>query len=588
MLVLGGGFAGQCQVRHLLRERPHLSVGLVEPRSLDELGAISKIGESTVEVAATFLGRELGLYDYLVENHHPKVGLAFHWPRDPAKTDGLEDYLSLWPVRNPTLASWQLHRGRFERDLMQMNVDAGATWVRGTVAELELNDGAAPNRVRVQTDGGEVWITCDHLVDAAGRAFLTGRATDNIVRDPAAMHGLNNGATWVRVRGVDRERFVAGFDPGRTITSHYYATNHFLGHGHWLWMIPITSGDELELSVGVMFHHEAVRAKDLGTPEKFEAILRANHAVLAVLADLLEGTERVDFACWARPSHTCKQVFSPDRWYALGDAAWFGDAFYSQGTSAIAFGVASVTDLVGRGDADFEARRQAYDAFNLWWADSVLHLYRDHSWQLGHAGAMSWRIYLEYMWWFGAWIPTFLGRWFLDPEFIGQIRRGDIRWFLQAASEDLGELARSGEAGLRLLDPYRSDQLALGYGPTQERGPWLENVEAAPQRLNVYDSMGATFLMTAVWWLRLQAALGTGRLLRWRTWSLALRLVRQGLWVRLGGLRHRWRRRGVPANPAAQEQAGFSVGAYRPPTQTRPWIEPRGPAPAGPGEPPCA
>jgi len=579
VIVLGGGFAGQCQARHLRRELPHLSVAIVEPKSLEQLGEINKIGESTVEIAATFLGRELGLYDYLIENHQPKVGLAFHWPRDTAKTDTLADYLSIWPVRNPTLASWQLHRGRFEQDLMAMNQAAGVVWIQGNATALELRESTAPNGVVVTTPDGDQSLTCDHLVDAAGRAFLTGRATDNIVMDPAAMHGLKNCAAWLRVSGVDRERFVRGFDPERTVTSQYYATNHFLGHGHWLWMIPITMGDRLELSVGVMFHHEAIAAKDLNTEPKFRAFLRANHAVLA---DLIDGTDVADFACWARPSHTCKQCFSPDRWYAVGDAAWFGDAFYSQGTSAIAFGVCSVTDLIARaGDPDHEERRDAYERFNLWWADAVLHLYRDHRWQLGHAGVMSWRIYFEYMWWFGVWIPTFLGRWFLDPEFIGGTLRGDIRWFQEDAYADLGEIARSGASPLPFIDAYRADELGLGYGPTLERQAWLENVESAPQRLDIYRTLSSTFLFSALWWLRMQAAaFGWGRLLRWRTWRHAGRLVFKGLYIRLGSFRHRWRRRGVPRNAttAALKQA---TGSYVPPSAPRPWrVDP--PAEAAP------
>ena len=114
VVIMGGGFAGLTQARHLMRQLPGIRIALVEPRSLEEIAQIRKIGESTVEIAATFIDRELGLYDYLVENHQPKVGLAFHWPKSPDKTDSIDDYASLWPAGSPPLPSWQIHRGRLQ------------------------------------------------------------------------------------------------------------------------------------------------------------------------------------------------------------------------------------------------------------------------------------------------------------------------------------------------------------------------------------------------------------------------------------------------------------------------------------------
>lgn len=59
----------------------------------------------------------------------------------------------------------------------------------------------------------------------------------------------------MRIKNVDRTIFHNGFDPLGTSVSHYYATNHYFGHGHWLWMIP-TDTQEMELSIGVIHHHE--------------------------------------------------------------------------------------------------------------------------------------------------------------------------------------------------------------------------------------------------------------------------------------------------------------------------------------------
>ncbi len=583
VLIVGGGFAGQCQARHLLRNVPGLTIGLVEPRTAEEISQIRKIGESTVEIAATFLGRELGLYDYLIENHQPKVGLAFHWPKDTGKTDSIGDYASLWPTRNPTLPSWQVHRGKLEADMMQMNLDDGVTWIQGTVTELDLTAGKAKNSVTVDlVDGGTATHTCDHLIDAAGRAFLTGRAKDNMLFGPKNLFGLQNGAAWVRVRGVDRKKFVDGIDGERTVTSQYYATNHFFGPGHWLWMIPISMGDTMQLSVGVMYHHSVIKGRDLDTEEKFMAFLKANHEVLY---NLVNDREVEDFVHWARPSHYCKQMFSPDRWYALGDAAYFGDAFYSQGTSTIAFAAESVTELIraeraGESEAEIERKRDAYDRFNLWWGANVVHLYRDHPKHLGHAGVMSWRVYLEYMWWFGAWVPTYLGKWFLDPKYVDDTLSLCQRHFLKEVYDDFNKIVDGEGKSLPLMDPYRADQLMFGYEPPGDADHWLENVESDPQRLNVFRSIAQTFWMVAIWWMKFQVtAFGAKALLRPRTWWHFGRLMVQGTYIKMGDGLHLLRNMGKAKNDTFSKLKEEVRRMPAPPQAPRPWLPEQSPTP---------
>ncbi len=583
VLIVGGGFAGQCQARHLMRNVPGLKIALIEPRTVEEISQIRKIGESTVEIAATFLGRELGLYDYLIENHQPKVGLAFHWAKDAADTDTIDDYASLWPTRNPTLPSWQVHRGKLEADLMQMNLDDGVNWIQGTVTDLDLTEGKAANGATVQmVDGTTVTHTCDHFIDAAGRAFLTGKAKENMLFGPKNLFGLQNGAAWVRVRGVDRQTFIDGIDQNRTVTSQYYATNHFFGPGHWLWMIPISMGDTMQLSVGVMYHHQVIKGKDLDTTEKFMAFLKANHEVLY---NLINGCEVEDFAHWARASHYCKQMFSPDRWYALGDAAYFGDAFYSQGTTTIAFAAESVTELIraeraGESAAEIERKREAYDRFNLWWGANVVHLYRDHYKHLGQPGVMSWRVYLEYMWWFGAWVPTYLGKYFLDPKHIDDTLALCQRHFLAEIYEDMNKIVAGEGNKLPLMDPYRADQLYLGYEPPGDADHWLENVESEPQRLNVFRSIARTFFMVALWWMKFQVtAFGVKALFRFRTWKHFFRLIGQSAYIKMGEGLHHLRWLGKPKNStfaALSEQVRNMPLADEKP---RSWLPEQEPAP---------
>ena len=89
-------------------------------------------------------------------------------------------------------------------------------------------------------------------------------------------------------------------------------------------------------------------------------------------------------------------MFSADNWYVIGDAAYIMDAFYSYGSTTIALAVESVTEIVRAqlaGEADVDLKREAYNRFNLWFADVYNALISGHPRHLGHASVMSWRIY---------------------------------------------------------------------------------------------------------------------------------------------------------------------------------------------------
>ncbi|NEQ20253.1 MAG: tryptophan halogenase, partial [Microcoleus sp. SIO2G3] len=116
VVIMGAGFAGLCQARHLMLNIPGIRIAIVDPRPEERSDKDLKIGESTIEIAALFLAKELGLHDYLIENHAPKQGLNFHWAKDPAKTDTLEDYYHAGSNRQVPIPSFQINRAKLEQD----------------------------------------------------------------------------------------------------------------------------------------------------------------------------------------------------------------------------------------------------------------------------------------------------------------------------------------------------------------------------------------------------------------------------------------------------------------------------------------
>jgi flavin-dependent dehydrogenase len=506
VVIVGAGFAGVCQARHLLLNIPNIKIALVDPRP-EERDPVKdlKIGESTVEVAALFLSKELGLYDYLVENQVPKIGLNFHWPKTPDKTKTLEDYYHIWTNRQPPIASFQINRSQLERDLLKMNQEQGATFINGRAIDVDLTEGDALNVVKVRVKGGEVQeLKAKHVVDAAGRNFVIGRKTDNLMFGPENLMGLNNGSAWMRVKNVDRTLFHDGYDPFGASSSHYYATNHYFGHGHWLWMIPIDT-QEMELSIGVMHHHDLLPADQVNTQEKFLSFLQANHTILY---NLIKSGEEVDFNYWSKVAHKSKTMFSPDNWYVVGDAACIFDAFYSLGSTMMAFAVESITEIIRAklaGEANAEQKRSAYNEFNLGYVNFVNTLYQEHPKQLGHASIMSWRIYFEYIWWFGVIVPLFIGKWHLELEFIPTFvnsLKGLNRLFTDLYQQFNQLVERN--ANLGLMDCYRADQLIFGYYTPKHFDDFLENAKLEPLHCNVFASLKNANFYAAVWYVMFQ------------------------------------------------------------------------------------
>src|SRR5882757_3790013 len=80
--IIGGALAGAATAIQLLRQTPGLRVVIVEKST----SFPRKVGEATVEVSAYFLGRVLGLTQYLNEAHLVKQGMRFWFTNEHTKT----------------------------------------------------------------------------------------------------------------------------------------------------------------------------------------------------------------------------------------------------------------------------------------------------------------------------------------------------------------------------------------------------------------------------------------------------------------------------------------------------------------------
>ena len=114
--ILGGGLAGNLLARQLRRALPELAIGLFER----ETSASYKVGEATVEIAANYLVRRLGLSSYLYENQLPKNGLRYFFD-DAARSLPLHEMSEIGTQNLPFHPAFQINRASLEEDLLEMN-----------------------------------------------------------------------------------------------------------------------------------------------------------------------------------------------------------------------------------------------------------------------------------------------------------------------------------------------------------------------------------------------------------------------------------------------------------------------------------
>ena len=575
VIIMGAGFAGNCQARHLLLNIPGIRVAMIDPRPPERTDKDLKVGESTVEIGAMFLSKELGLHDYLIENHTPKHGLTFHWPKDPEHTEALDDYYHAGN-RTVVIDTFQLNRSKLERDLLLMNRASGATFYQGRVTDFELASQEELHTLTVKMENETITLSAKHLIDAAGRRFLIGKKTDNLTFDPNDLFGINSGSAWLRVKNIDRTLIDESYNPNNSAVSRYYATNHWFGHGHWLWMLPIEINQN-ELSIGLVYHKEVIESGSVNTLDKLKNFLKANHTILHTL---IESGEVIDFHHLPRMAHNSKKMISADNWYVLGDAAHMFDPFYSPGLTLTALAIESTTESIRAKlseEADAVEKQEIYNQFLVMNARTYNQIYQKHDRHLGHASIMSWRIYMENMVWFGILVPMYVGKWFLDLTFIKQyqqivnyifLRKNSIITELYQLFDQLVER----NANLGLIDYTRTDQLPWGYSPAKglHADQFLENTKFEPLHCNVFAGMKVTFFFLLLFYLKLRfKGFGLLGVLSPRCIWRSLQLLMVSAYVAMGDWLYRFKMRSTPDNSSIdQMRQEFQSYLHQPKLQT--------------------
>jgi flavin-dependent dehydrogenase len=353
--ILGGGLAGLTLAIQLKQTRPDTSVLVLEKREGPAPLAAFKVGESTVPAGAHYFAEVVGMADHLKGEQLVKCGLRFFLPGDGNRE--ISQRVELGPTAFPRFDTYQVDRGLLENKLAARARARGVDLAQGArVLEVALDD---PHSVTYEHFESRATTSARWVVDAGGRASILkrklGLGTDS-------GHHIN--AAWFRLGGgLDLEDWGSNDAAWMARMSEAgirkYSTNHLLGEGYWVWLIPLATGP---ISIGICADPRFHPFEEINQFDRMLDWLREHEPQLAsTVENRLEDVE--DFLRVEDFSYGVQQTYSKDRWSLVGEAGAFADPFYSPGSDFIAFGNTVTTDLIVR-DLDGEDISERVDFYN--------------------------------------------------------------------------------------------------------------------------------------------------------------------------------------------------------------------------------
>jgi flavin-dependent dehydrogenase len=431
--ILGGGLAGLTLALQLKRQHPDFAITVLERATHPVPEAAHKVGESTVEIGAHYFAEVLGQREHLETCQLRKFSLRYFF--NSASSDDLATAMELGPSQPLAMRSYQIDRGIFENHLAREAIKAGIEFLDGcTCKSVDLADGDDPHQVHYRRGEAGHSLGARWVVDALSRASVLkrqlGLAQDN---------GHHVNAVWFRVAArIDLGEWStdAAWQARCTGAPRWLSTNHLMGPGYWVWLIPLASGST---SVGIVVDPDLHPLEPL---RQFDGAMQWLHRHQPRCARAIEehrgGLQ--DFRFLKTFSHGCKQVFSAQRWALTGEAGVFLDPFYSPGSDYIAISNTLICDLIQHQSAGHDIRRlvtrhtATYD--NLYQA--ALSLYREQYPLFGNRRVMALKTTWDYACYWGVVAQIFLCGKIADFQFMVRHAAGLSRFReLNAAMQEL-------------------------------------------------------------------------------------------------------------------------------------------------------
>jgi flavin-dependent dehydrogenase len=351
VLIMGGGATGHLAAAYLHMRFPSLKVAVVEgPRKNRPI-----VGESFVEITVDFL-LSLGLGSYLVEHHYPKYGLTYYFkPAIDSPAD--RTYFVDETPTVPPLLSFQANRFELDREVRSRNLASGVEIIDGAVTEVNIGQDGGLHTVTVRDSAKrEYTIRARWLIDATGRNRFLAKLLQ--LHQPVTEQ---KSVFWFRLANFNPEllaRIRALKKPNRAFIP-YFATHHFFGRGNWIWCIPMRSPDARPLiSIGITYRQGVYPHGDIHTMEQFLECVGREHQVIT---DLVRSGTVVDTNSYSSYMWECRQRYSSDGWYIIGDAGDTVDPLYSVGVALSTVQIRQIAAIIERQLNGYDTREFTKD-----------------------------------------------------------------------------------------------------------------------------------------------------------------------------------------------------------------------------------
>lgn len=339
VVVLGGGLAGLTLAIQLKQENSKLKILVLEKRIDSAPLAIHKVGESSSELGSFYLRDVLNLKNYLNEKQLPKFGFRFFLSEQHS-----DDIAKRVEVGSRILSPYPTHqidRGILENDLSDMLLQIGVDFLLGTkVVDVKIekeNHWVTYENIALNEE-----VECRWVVDTTGRSSFLKK---KLKLGKELAHNINS--SWFRLAceidpddWSENKDWLNRVDPGR----RRLATNHLMGKGYWIWIIPLISGST---SIGIVADPEFHPFDQINTFEKALSWME-KYEPLAAKIFKKQQEKALDFKVMKNFAYDSKQFYSVDRWAVTGEAGAFMDPFYSPGSDFIGLGNSWVSDLINR------------------------------------------------------------------------------------------------------------------------------------------------------------------------------------------------------------------------------------------------
>ncbi|NIO42716.1 MAG: halogenase [Burkholderiales bacterium] len=415
VIIMGGGLAGLSLALQLKQLIPAIDILIVEKRLHPVPPATHKVGESTVEIAANYFDTVLGLRSHLVSEQLKKFGFRFFFSNG---RNDLERVTEVGASRYLTTPSYQIDRGIFENFLGKTVRSRGIELRDGAIIRsFKLGTGSTAHSVTYSHQDEHLTASARWLIDASGRAGL--------IKRRLGLH-RNNGhqanAAWFRIGTrikIDDWSSDRDWQARCTPRARWLSTNHLVGAGYWVWLIPLASGSH---SIGIVADSHAHPSTSFDNFEKVLDWLDKHQPLLAktlhAKKDLLQ-----DFAYLRSFSYGCARLFSEDRWALTGESGVFLDPFYSPGSDFIAIANTYITDLIAREYAGqkLEKLPRVYERFFMSFYESTLSLYKNQYPMFGNSTVFPFKIIWDYTYYWGILCQIFFQRKLTDIGALGSV-----------------------------------------------------------------------------------------------------------------------------------------------------------------------